>query len=58
MKATLVQSYFRAAAAMASGSAFSQAASTSRLRDMVQFWQKVQPRLQPGVPNERTGVPG
>ena len=58
MNATLRQPCSRAAVAMVCGSADWQAASTSRERDMVQFWQNVQPRLQPGVPNESTAVPG
>jgi len=46
------------AAAMVSGAATSQAASTPRARDIVQFWQNLQARLQPAVPNESTAVPG
>ena len=26
--------------------------------EMSQFWQNLQPRLQPAVPNDSTGVPG
>ena len=43
---------------MASGVAISLSRSTSRDFEMSQFWQNLQVRLQPAVPNDRTGVPG
>ncbi len=43
---------------MASGEAASARVSISRDLEMSQFWQKRQARLQPAVPNEKTGVPG
>ena len=45
-------------AAMLSGMANSLSRSTSRDLEMSQFWQNLQPRLQPAVPNDSTGVPG
>ncbi len=41
-----------------SGEAASASVSISRLLLISQFWQNLQPRLQPAVPNESTGVPG
>ena len=32
--------------------------SRSRAFEMSQFWQNLQVRLQPAVPNDSTGVPG
>ena len=58
VKATLRQPNLAAALAMVGGPALSAASCTSRDRDMVQFWQKVQPRLHPAVPKESTAVPG
>jgi hypothetical protein len=43
---------------MVSGEASSASVSISRDLEMSQFWQNLQPRLQPAVPNESTGVPG
>ena len=43
---------------MASGIAAACIRSISRLFVMSWFWQKLQARLQPAVPNESTGVPG
>ena len=47
-----------ASAARSSGVAAEASVSISRLLEMSQFWQNLQPRLQPAVPNESTGVPG
>ncbi len=58
VKATLRQPCFRAASAIASGIATSLSRSISRDFEMSQFWQNLQPRLQPAVPNDRTLVPG
>ena len=44
--------------AIVSGEALSARLSISRDFEMSQFWQNLQPRLQPAVPNERTGEPG
>ena len=44
--------------AMSSGLARSASTSYSRALLMSQFWQNLQPRLQPLVPKDRTGVPG
>ena len=43
---------------MRSGEAASIRRSISRLLEMSQFWQNLQARLQPAVPNESTLVPG
>ena len=43
---------------MVSGEAWSMRVSISRDLLMSQFWQNLQAKLQPAVPNERTGVPG
>ena len=58
MKATLRQPRRTAALAIASGEAASARVSISRDLLMSQFWQNLQVRLQPAVPNESTGVPG
>ena len=47
-----------AAAAIASGLAWSARVFISRDFEMSQFWQNLHVRLQPAVPNESTGVPG
>jgi zinc and cadmium transporter len=44
--------------AIVSGEASSAKVSISRDLLMSQFWQNLQARLQPAVPNDRTGVPG
>ena len=44
--------------AIVSGEALSAKVSSSRDLLMSQFWQKLQARLQPAVPKDRTGVPG
>ena len=41
----------------ASGGAGLRAIHLARF-EMSQFWQNLQARLQPAVPNDRTGVPG
>ena len=56
--ATLRLPLCTAARAMASGDAWSDSLSHSRAFEMSQFWQNLQPRLQPAVPNESTLVPG
>jgi hypothetical protein len=43
---------------MVSGEASSRRRSISLDFEMSQFWQNLQARLHPAVPNERTGVPG
>jgi len=43
---------------MVSGAAWSASVSHSRDLLMSQFWQNLQARLQPAVPNDRIGVPG
>jgi hypothetical protein len=48
----------RAAAAMAAGDAESCSVSISRDLEMSQFWQNLQARLQPAVPNDSTFDPG
>src|SRR5271166_2503880 len=58
VKATLRHPSRSAAAAMVSGEAASASVSVSRDLEMSQFWQNLQVRLQPAVPNESTGVPG
>ena len=58
MKATLRQPDSTAARAIASGDALSISRSMSRDFEMSQFWQNLQARLQPAVPNESTAVPG
>jgi hypothetical protein len=47
-----------AAWARSSGMARSCRVSICRDFDMSQFWQNLQARLQPAVPNDSTGVPG
>src|ERR1700688_3073356 len=47
-----------AACAICSGEAPSERVSISRDLLMSQFWQNLQARLQPAVPNDSTGVPG
>jgi hypothetical protein len=44
--------------AIFSGEAASARVSISRDLLMSQFWQNLQARLQPAVPNDSTGVPG
>ena len=44
--------------AMVPGLAWSASRSKSRDLDISQFWQNLQARLQPAVPNENTLVPG
>ncbi len=58
MNATLAQPRRSAASAMSSGMAESASVSTSRDLEMSQFWQNLQVRLQPAVPNDRTEEPG
>ena len=58
VNATLRQPSCLAAGAIASGEAWSASVSISRDLLMSQFWQNLQPRLQPAVPNDNTGVPG
>ena len=58
MNATEVQPLSTAARAMASGVALLWSRSNARAFEMSQFWQNLQPRLQPAVPNDRTDVPG
>ncbi len=58
MKATLRQPKRAAVRAIAAGEAASASVSVWRDFEMSQFWQKLQARLQPAVPNDRTGVPG
>src|SRR5262245_14606268 len=58
VNATLRQPSTRAAAAIVSGAAASASVSISRDLEMSQFWQNLHDRLQPAVPNDRTGVPG
>ena len=58
MKATERQPDAKAACAIASGNARSPGRSSARAFEMSQFWQNLQVRLQPAVPNESTEVPG
>ena len=58
MKATLLQPVASAASAIASGLAWSISRSISVDLEMSQFWQNLQARLQPAVPNENTAEPG
>src|SRR6185295_5954958 len=58
VNATLLQPSRTAAAATCSGEASSLSNSISRALLIDQFWQNLQPRLQPAVPNERTLEPG
>ena len=58
VKATLRQPVCSATSAMRSGEARSIRRSISRLLEMSQFWQNLQARLQPAVPNENTALPG
>ena len=58
MNATLRAPLASAASASASGSAASASVSISRDLLMSQFWQNLQARLQPAVPNERIELPG
>ena len=47
-----------AAAAISSGDASAWSRSNSRAFEMSQFWQNLQVRLQPAVPNDSTAEPG
>jgi hypothetical protein len=58
VNATLRHPMRTAASAMASGDAASASVSVSRDFEISQFWQNLQARLQPAVPNDSTGVPG
>ncbi len=58
VNATLRQPRACAAAAMAAGDAASCSVSISRDFEMSQFWQNLQARLQPAVPNDNTDEPG
>ena len=58
MKATLAQPSRRAVAASSRGEAESASVSISRDLLMSQFWQNLQARLQPAVPNDSTDEPG
>jgi hypothetical protein len=58
VNATLRLLVATAAAAIISGVAVSHKVSHSRDLLMSQFWQNLQVRLQPAVPNDSTGVPG
>ncbi len=58
MKATLLQFILAASSAIAAGDAASINVSISRDFEMSQFWQNLQARLQPAVPNENTLEPG
>ena len=58
MKATLLQPEAWAAAAISAGLAWSISRSMSRDLLMSQFWQNLQARLHPAVPNESTLEPG
>src|SRR6516225_10177078 len=58
VNATLRQPSRFASDATRSGDAASASASVSRALEMLQFWQNLQVRLQPAVPNDRMGVPG
>ena len=58
MNATLRQSSDWASPARVAGDAWSASVSISRLLEMSQFWQNLQARLHPAVPNDSTGVPG
>jgi hypothetical protein len=58
VNATLAHPSRSAASAMSSGMALSARVSMSRDFEMSQFWQNLQVRLQPAVPNDRTADPG
>jgi hypothetical protein len=58
VKATLAAPLARAACAMRCGEAVPISRSISRLLEMSQFWQNLQARLQPAVPNDSTLEPG
>jgi hypothetical protein len=58
VNATLLHPEPSAAAAMASGLASSARRSICRDFEMSQFWQNLQARLQPAVPNDSTDEPG
>src|SRR5690348_2974497 len=58
VKATLREPDSTAASAIALGVAWSIKRSMSRDFEMSQFWQNLQARLQPAVPNESTALPG
>ncbi len=58
MKATLSHPSCFAARAIASEAAASCSRSTSREVLMSQFWQNLQARLHPTVPNDSTLLPG
>ena len=47
-----------AARTMSSGEASSCSRSIARAFETSQFWQNLQVRLHPAVPNDSTGVPG
>src|ERR1700722_15985771 len=56
--ATLAQPSDDAARATVSGDAWSASVSSSRDLLMSQFWQNLQARLQPAVPNDSPAEPG
>jgi hypothetical protein len=56
--ATARQPLSAAARAIASGEAWSCRRLSARAFEMSQFWQNLQVRLHPAVPNDSTGVPG
>ena len=58
MNATLRQPSRCAASARVSGDAASDSRAISRDLEMSQFWQNLQARLQPAVPNDSTALPG
>ncbi len=58
MNATDVAPAPTAVSAIAPGLAASARVSVSRDLEMSQFWQNLQPRLQPAVPKLNTEVPG
>jgi len=58
VNATERQPLRTAAFAIASGEASSVSRSNSPALEMSQFWQNLQVKLQPAVPNDSTGVPG
>ena len=58
VNATLRHPSRAAASAMAGGVASSASVSVSRDLEMSQFWQNLQARLHPAVPNDYTLAPG
>jgi hypothetical protein len=58
VNATLRQPRALAVRARVCGVAESARVSISRDLEMSQFWQNLQARLQPAVPNESTALPG